>query len=128
MKINIISVPVREVVSFTMFCKPDLELLKQTKKIFCSIHRIGKTRISTSIQFGEYCVNVNIPIEGYKLFEYTEWHYFSGFRQTHHYFVISKKQNFEVYKEYLQKVITKAIEYYHIELDELTVELECSGF
>jgi hypothetical protein len=128
MKINIISVPVREVVSFTMFAKPNLELLKQNKRLFCSIHRIGKTRVSTSIQFGDYCVNINLPIDGYKLFEHTDWNYFSGIRVTHSYFVISKKQNFEVYKQYLEKLITKAIEYYNIKLDELTVELECSGF
>ena len=128
MKINVISVPRPTVTSFTMFASPDYKLLRETKKIRCSFHFISKTRISTSMQFGDFCAKINSPVEGYKTFEHTEMNYFSGGTQTSHYFVISKKQNFETYKEYLKDIVRIAMKRMNVELDELTVELEASNF
>jgi hypothetical protein len=124
MKINIISVPTPSVKSFTMFAKPDIEKLRETKTIRCSFYRLGKTRISTDMQIGDYCVKINSLVDGYKLAEKTEWNIFSGVRSTSYFFVISKKQNFEQYKEYLKEIVSIAIKHLNVELDELTVELE----
>ena len=109
MKINLVEVPRPMVSSFMMFADPDLNLLRETKTIRVSFHHHTKTRISTSIQFGEYCVKVNKFIKEYKQHEDTDWNYFSGNKVTSYYFVKSKKQNYDVYKEYVIKLIDDVI-------------------
>lgn len=128
MKINIIEVPTPPVKSFTMFAEPDRALLRETKTVRCSIHNVTKTRVSTDLQFGNYCVKINNKVEGFKLHEDTQMNYFSGRMTTSYYFVKSKKQNLEVYKQYLEQLVRIAMQYLHVELDELTVELECRNF
>ncbi len=129
MKIILVEVPRPLITSFAMFADPDLSILKETKKIKVAFHHITKTRISTSIQFGAYCVKVNNLIEGYKQHEETDYNYFSGKKVTSQYFVKSKKQNYEAYKEFVIKVIEDVIKnYFHLELDEITIELEQREF
>ncbi len=129
MKIILVEVPRPLITSFAMFADPDLSILKETKKIKVAFHHITKTRISTSIQFGEYCVKANNLIEGYKQHEETDYNYFSGKKVTSQYFVKSKKQNYEAYKEFVIKVIEDVIKnYFHLELDEITIELEQREF
>jgi hypothetical protein len=129
MKINIIEVPTPETKSFTVFADPDLNLLKETKTIRVDPYKISKTRISTSIQFGSYCCNVNLPMEGFKTVEKNEWNMFSGVKTQKNYFIVSKTQNLERYKEYLKQIISKVIkDFFHLELDELTIELESENF
>lgn len=129
MKVNLVEVARPMVSSFTMFADPNLSLLKETKKLRVSFHHVTKTRISTSIQFGDYCVKVNNLIQGYKQHENTDWNYFSGNKVTSHYFVKSKAQNYVVYKEFLTKLISDVItNYFKLELDEITIELERSEF
>jgi hypothetical protein len=83
-----------------------------------------KTRVSTSMQIGEACYKINFPIEGFKTFEKTEYNYFSGLEVTSYYFVLSKQQNLERYKEYVIEVVRQAIKTIGVELDELTIKLE----
>jgi hypothetical protein len=129
MKINLVEVPRPMVSSFTMFADPDLNLLRETKTIRVSFHHHTKTRISTSIQFGEYCVKVNKFIKEYKQHEDTDWNYFSGNKVTSYYFVKSKKQNYDVYKEYVIKLIDDVIRnHIKLELDEITIQLEQREF
>jgi hypothetical protein len=129
MKINLVEVEQPWVKSFTMFANPDLNLLKETKTVRVSSHNVTKTRISTDIQFGQYRCKINTPIEGFKTFESTEYNYFTGNKVTSHYFVKSKKQDFEAYKEYVKKLIEDVIKnYFKLELDEITIELEKGGF
>lgn len=127
MKVNIIEVAPQNR-SFTMFAKPDLNLLRQTKTVRCSIYAVTKTRFSTDLHFGDFCANINLQVEGYKLHENTEWNYFSGKQSTSYYFVKSKTQDFAVYKTYLQTLIIAVMQKMGVELDELTVELECKNF
>ena len=129
MKINLVEVPRPMTSSFMMFAKPDLNLLRETKTIRVSFHHITKTRISTSIQFGEYCVKANKFIDGYKLHEDVQFSYFSGEQETSHYFVKSKKQNYDVYKQYVIKLIESVIkDNFNLELDEITINLEQRQF
>jgi hypothetical protein len=129
MKINLVEVPTPMVSSFTMFADPDFNLLKETKKIRVSFHHHTKTRISTSISFGNYRAKVNNIIEGYKHHSHTDWNYFTGNKVTSNYFVKSKAQNYEVYKEYLIKLISDIFtNYFSFELDEITIELEQREF
>ena len=129
MKVNLVEVPTPMFSSFTMFADPDLKLLKETKKLRVSFHHNTKTRISTSISFGNYRVKVNNLMQGYKQHEETNHSYFSGNYETSYYFVKSKAQNYEVYKEFLTKLIPHILtDYFKLELDEITIELEQREF
>jgi hypothetical protein len=129
MKVNLVEVPTPMFSSFTMFAEPDLKLLKETKKISVSFHHNTKTRISTSISFGNYRVKVNNLMQGYKQHEERNSNYFSGGVETSYYFVKSKAQNYEVYKEFLTKLIPYILtDFFRLELDEITIELEQREF
>jgi len=129
MKVNLIEVERPMFKSFTLFADPNLSLLKEKKVIRVSAYNITKTRVSTDISFGNYCTKVNLPILGFKTHESTEYNMFSGRQTTSNYFVKSKKQSFEMYKEYVKEVVTKVInEFFKIDLDEVTIELEKGGF
>jgi hypothetical protein len=129
MEVNLVEVPRPMFSSFTMFAEPDLTLLKETKKISVSFHHNTKTRISTSISFGNYRVKVNNLMQGYKQHEERNSNYFSGGVETSYYFVKSKAQNYEVYKEFLTKLIPHILtDYFRLELDEITIELEQREF
>jgi hypothetical protein len=129
MKVNLVEVPTPMFSSFTMFAKPDLLLLKETKTLRVSFNHNTKTRISTSISFGDYRVKVNNLMQGYKQHEERNSNYFSGGIETSFYFVKSKTQNYEVYKEFLTKLIPYILkDFFRIELDEITIELEQRTF
>ena len=125
MVIKLNEVPRKQVSSFTMFADPDRNLLRETKTVEVSYHFMSKTRLSVSMQFGTYCVKINHKLDNFKQFENTEWNYFSGNRVTSYYFIKSKAQNFEKFKEYVIKLVELSIkEYLMVELDELTINLE----
>jgi len=129
MKINLIEVPRPQVKEFTLMAEPNKDLLKETKTVRVDIGHETKTRLNTSMQIGNSCVGVNFEAEGFKTHENTEWNYFSGNRVTKYFFVKSKKQNLEAYKEYVKAVVENAIKnYLYVELDELTIELEVDNF
>ena len=129
MKVNLIEVPVPMFSSFTMFAEPDIKLLKETKTLKVSFHHNTKTRISTSLSFGNYKVKINNLMQGYKQHEEQNSNYFSGGVETSYYFVKSKMQNYEVYKEFISKLIPYIIkDFLRVELDEITIELEQREF
>ena len=129
MKINLIEVPTPMFKEFTLFSEPNLEVLKEKKIIRVCVHHETKTRISTDMQIGQCCRKINMPIEGFKTHSETYHSYVSGERNTSHYFVKSAKQGLEAYKEYVKKVIEKVIiEFFKLELDEITIELEADKF
>lgn len=92
--------------SFTLFEKIDLDLLQEKKEINISFSKLTKTRISTSMQIGKSRNKINFNIDDFKLFEETNFSYVTSEKQTSHYFVISKKQDFEAYKKYVVKLVT----------------------
>ena len=112
------------VTSFTMFAKPNLSLLSETKTVNVSFHFMTKTRISTSIQYGDYCVKINFEVGEIKQHRAEDMNYFSGNVQVSHYFVVSKKQNFEVYKQYVIELVKQSMEIFEFETDVLIVNLE----
>ncbi len=129
MKINLVEVAPPMFSEFQMFAKPDFELLKEKKKVRVSFRKETKTRISTSMQFGQYRVKINFAIEGVKTHEETDFSFVSSERETSNYFVVSKKQDFNAYKDYVSKVIEKVIvNIFKVELDEITIELEGKSF
>ena len=111
--------------SFTLCQDIDKSLLKELKTVRVRSTTISKTRVSTSMQVGGARVNLNLPETGYKTAEISDYSYFTGNRTTHYYFKLLKSQGFEVYKEYVKKVVGIAIkDYLCVDLDELTIILE----
>jgi len=128
MKINLIEVPTPQVTSFTLMADLDKKKLIETKTVRIQPHCVTKTRVATSMQIGETRAGLNLEIEGYKQHSETSMNYFSGNQVTKFYYVKSKKQNLEDYKEYVKKLVVKALKHIHIELDEITIELESGKF
>lgn len=111
--------------SFILCAEPKMSLLKETKTIVVSFSKQTKTRVSTSIQIGDACNTVNMKVDGFKLHEDSKFSYLSGKKEYHHYFVISKAQDFEAYKRYVKVLIEKIVtEIFKVELDTLTIELQ----
>jgi len=128
MKINLIEVPTPQVTSFMMMADLDKAKLRETKTVRIQPYCVTKTRVATSIQIGETRAGLNLEIEGYKQHSETTMNYFSGGQVTKFYYVKSKKQNLEDYKEYVKKLVIKALQHIHVELDEITIELETAKF
>ena len=129
MKVNLIQVPSPMFTSFTMFADPNFDLLKETKIVKVSFRNHTKTRMSTSLQFGDYCVRINFSSPNFKTHQEIQNNYFSGGNTTSNYFLKSKKQDFEAYKEYVKEVVSEVItKIYKIDLDEVTIELIGGGF
>lgn len=128
MKINLIEVPTPETTSFNLMADLDKKKLIETKTVRIQPHCVTKTRVATSMQIGETRAGLNLEIDGYKQHSEASMNYFSGNKVTKFYYVKSKKQNLEDYKEYVKKLVVKALKHIHIELDEITIELESGKF
>lgn len=129
MKINLIEVPTPMFSEMQLFANPDLELLKEKKTIRVSVRQKTKTRISTSMTLGKACVRINFPMEGFKTYSESSVNYGTYENESSDYFVKSAKQDLNVYKEYLKKVIEHIVkDIFKVELDEITIELEAKNF
>lgn len=123
MKVNIIEVPTPMFSSFTMCAKPDFRKVIEDKSITVEVSPKTKTRISTSFKAGEASMRINWRIPGFKQHEQSDISFLDSERYTSHYFVKSKKQDFDSYKKYLTIVIEKLFEKFNIELDQVDVLL-----
>jgi len=129
MKVNIIEVATPMVREFTMFSGIDKEKLMQTKTVRVTVSHETKTRICTTMQIGQSRNKINFAVEGFKTHEDRSYSYFSGNVQVSHFFVKSKAQDLQAYKEYVKKVVEDALKnYIGVDLDEVTVELEAEHF
>jgi len=129
MKINLIEVPKPMCTEFTLFASIDRELLKAKKVVRVSPSFRTKTRVYTNLQIGNSRNGINFAVEGFKTHEEVSHSYFSSDVEVTNYFVKSKTQNFEAYKEYVKKVVEIALrDYIGVELDEVTIELELCDF
>jgi len=125
MNINLIVVQKPAFVEYNLLGSINIEQLKKNKTVRISPSFHTKTRVSTVMQIGNNRNGINFPIDNFKTFESKEHSYFTSEVQTLNYFVKSKTQNFEAYKEYVKRVVEKAlVEYINVELDEVTIELE----
>ena len=129
MKTTIKEVPSPMFSEFTMCADLDKEMLKKTKTVRVSMSYETKTRINTSVQVGAGRVGINFKVDGVKTFESVEHSYFTSEANVMNYFVKSKKQNAEAYKEYVKAVVVDVItNYLKVELDEVVIELEMDNF
>jgi len=115
--------------SFVLFQKIDREELKKEKKVTVTAGMHTKTRVSTDMQFKDACNKINIELPGFKFDREENMNYFSGNCSVNHYFKKSKNQGKEAYLLYLEKLIAHVIkEYFHLDMDEITVELIDNAF
>tara|TARA_R110000851_G_scaffold196444_3_gene347423 strand:+ start:17147 stop:17536 length:390 start_codon:yes stop_codon:yes gene_type:complete len=120
--INIIERPM--FTEHTMFAKPDLSKLKETKTLTVQGSFITKTRIDTQMQIGTDRHGINFKVEGFKTDSVPEHSYFTGEWSYPEYFKKSKKQNVTSYTEYVKEVVRIALnDYLKVDLDEVTVNL-----
>tara|TARA_R110000851_G_scaffold33317_1_gene88613 strand:+ start:67 stop:459 length:393 start_codon:yes stop_codon:yes gene_type:complete len=126
--INLVQKPTST--SFTMFAKADLSKLRENKEVTVSYNFVTKTRVSVSISIGQLRNGINFELPNYKQVSKTEYCYLSGEHTTSNYFVKSKKQNFDVFKEYVKELVAMTItEYFNVtDINVLTINLEDSGF
>jgi hypothetical protein len=110
--------------AFSVFAEPNLAFLLKEKRVVVSFRFETNTRIATSMQFGQYCVGINFPFPEYKTVAKEDFSFVTGGKVTRCYFVVSKKQNFQVYTEYVKAAVAKALKTLGVELDEITIELE----
>ena len=88
-----------------------------------------KTRVSTDIQFKDTCNKINIKMPGYKFDKENNHSCFTGNRVQNCYFKKSKSQEKAAYLSYLKELIPHIMrEYFHLELDEITVEFIDNAF
>ena len=110
--------------SYKMFAKFDLAKLKQEKQITIEANYISKTRVSTTLIYGEASYKINKKVPGYKLAYKSEYGMFTGETEDLYYFKLLTSQDFEVYKKYLKKLLVIIFkDYFKLEIDELTVNL-----
>ena len=124
MKININVIEQPSSNSFVLCADIDKDRLKEVKNVVIRGDFITKTRVNTTLQFGNSRQGVNFAIEGFKTDGVKEYSFFTHESSTCNYFKKSKKQGVEAYKEYVKEVVRVALtEYIRIDLDEVTVDL-----
>jgi hypothetical protein len=91
--------------SFTVFAKINLDKLIKEPKLTIVASKVSKTRVATSVKYGEAQKGINWKVEKFKTVEKHSMSFADYEPQVHHYFISSKKQNKQVYFEYIKKVI-----------------------
>ena len=124
MKINIQIIDRPMFTEHTMFAKPDIQKLKETKTLTVNGGFISKTRIDTQMQIGRDMHGINFKVDGFKTDMVEEHSYFTGKYNYPEYFKKSKKQDVTSYIEYVKEVVKIALsDYLKVELDEVTIKL-----
>jgi hypothetical protein len=124
MKIQIVPTEKPFCSSFQMCAQIDLNKLKEKKEVTIEVSNATKTRLSTAFKFENAKYNINYFIEGYNLHEDRQHSYISGGVEVSNYFKLSKKQDKEMYKEYLKALLTNLFKNtFELELDTLKVKL-----
>lgn len=106
----------------------DVQKLLESKKIVLDYSLKGKTRVSTSIQVGKWRAGANLTIGNYKFHTFEEINGLTGKYIEGGYFKITKKQNFEVYMEYIKELVEYIINsVFKVSMDEVEIELRINN-
>ncbi len=115
--------------SFTLCADINKEKLAIAKEVTVEARLESKTRVSTSLQFGEARVTINKEMIGFNFDGVSSFSYFSGESSTSHFFKKSKKQNLDVYLEYLKVNLENImVNYFNLDIDTLTVNFINKAF
>tara|TARA_B100000927_G_scaffold288753_1_gene283939 strand:- start:711 stop:1142 length:432 start_codon:yes stop_codon:yes gene_type:complete len=124
MEIEIIAVGSPKSRIYGMFTEIDPFKIIKDGKVRVVPKLVTKTRISTSLYVGNAMKGINMEVDGIKTYRDVRSNYFTSETEELHYFVKSKKQDYETYKKYVREVVKEAMSLLGIEMDKLIVELE----
>jgi hypothetical protein len=113
--------------SFGMFAELNKEKITEEGKIRVVAELVTKTRIHTALYDGCAIKGINHAVDGIKTHREERRSHFDGGSETLNYFVKSKKQDYEVYKRYVEIVVNESMSLIGVDLEKIVVELElCS--
>lgn len=124
MKIELVEVQKPICRSYGLFTEMNPAKIIEDGKVRVIPEFVTKTRIYTSLNHGQAMKGINMEVDGIKTYRDVTWNNFTNEREEHHYFVKSKKQDYEVYKRYVEGVVIEAMSILGVEMDKLIVELE----
>ena len=124
MEIEIVGVEKPMVRSYGLFSEINPSKIIEDGKVRVIPELVTKTRIHTSLFVGNAMKGINMEVDGIKTFRNVECNHFTNDIEEQHYFVKSKKQDYGVYKRYVQEVVIEAMSLLGVEMDKLIVELE----
>ena len=124
MEIEIIEVGKPMARQYGIFTEMNVSKIKEDGKVRVIPEYVTKTRIYTCLNHGDAMVGINMEVDGIKTYRDVSWNHFTHEREEHHYFVKSKKQDYETYKKYVREVVKEAMSLLGVEMDKLIVELE----
>ena len=124
MEIEIIEVGKPWAREYGMFTEMNVSEIEEDGKVRVIPEFVTKTRIYTCLNHGKAMKGINWEVDGIKTYRDVSWNNFTNEREEHHYFVKSKKQDFETYKKYVREVVKEAMSFLGVEMDKLIVELE----
>lgn len=114
---------------FTLGGDLSLSKLREKREVMVTATHHTKTYLYTDMQFGNTVVGINFEVEGFKTAMKREHSYFTGTYQIKNYFVKSKKQDKDVYIEYVKRVVEMALnDYMKADLDSVKVLLDINDF
>ena len=105
---------------FTMFAEIKASELLEKKELTIIAQQHTKTRIHTSVKFGNACCGINWTVAGFRTHEERELNMFSGVVSYPNYFIRSKVQNKEVYLKYIAKLLKVYCEKLQIDVLKVT--------
>lgn len=105
MEINITEIPTPSCKSFTVFAKPDFNLLIEEATITVTADFNTKTTITTDMQWWSYCVKINLPHPEYKFHKKEVHSMFTWTTADNYYFKKLKVQWLQAYKNYLRDIL-----------------------
>lgn len=95
---------------FALFEDINVRTLINEKKITVQASAHTKTRVHTSLKLGKAQRGVNWLIDGFKTHQETSYSFLAHTPQVQNFFVRSKKQNKNVYLEYVKKIVRQFVE------------------
>ena len=125
MDIKMKDIPAPMVTSFAVFGGPDIDLLLREGVLTVEARQQTKTRVSTSIKFGNYFATINWKLEGFKTDYKKTWNAIHSAYHEHHYFKIGKWQGRAEYNDYIYGIITKLMKQWGIydQMDQLLIQV-----
>lgn len=112
MKINIVPIPVPMFNEFTVFEKLDLNQAIEDGFLIVTASQHTKTRVHTNVKVRKAQYGVNWKFDGFNTYTEEKHSFWTYEKETAHYFVVTKKQSYNEYKQYIEKIVLKLFENY----------------
>ncbi len=104
----------------TMFAELSAKEFVENKKIMVIAQSHTTTRIHTAVQCGDARNGVNWKVPGFKTHEEREYNFLTGDITYPNYFVRSKRQNKEVYLDYIKAILNQLMGKLNIDILKVT--------